>query len=119
MHRSARVVTAATTICLLILIALAPAHASAPDISLLVTFVPEADAEPVLDAARGVGARVVDRLGPLPIYRLACSQADAEAILGKLRVSDEVRGAEFEGEQFIQVVPNDSLYRAFQWNLRR
>src|SRR5207237_8019264 len=32
---------------------------------------------------------------------------------------DSVKAAEVEGEQIAQVVPNDPLYRTFQWNLRR
>src|SRR5207248_8968277 len=35
------------------------------------------------------------------------------------RANADVRAADYEGEQVTQVVPNDSLYRAFQWNLRR
>jgi hypothetical protein len=40
-------------------------------------------------------------------------------MLGVLQAASEVRAAEYEGEQVSQIVPNDALYQAYQWNLRR
>src|SRR6202011_6272499 len=44
---------------------------------------------------------------------------DADRILGLLRERSEIHAAEVEGEQVSQVIPNDALYQAYQWNLRR
>jgi subtilisin family serine protease len=115
-----RLIAAAATLCLLALVGLMPARAFVPDVSLLLTLRPGADPDAPLAVAQAAGARVVNRLSPLPIYSLLVpSGTDPEALLGALRESPGVRAAEIEGEQVIQVVPNDSLYRAFQWNLRR
>jgi len=94
--------------------------ANPPDSTLLVTFqrsVGPGAAEQLLYSS---GARIVEQLKPLAIYRVAVAQSDAERALGALRArNDIVRAADYEGEQVTQVVPNDTLYHAFQWNLRR
>ena len=94
--------------------------ADPPDATLLVTFQSSstpASAEPLIQS---VGARIIELLKPLPMYRVAVAQVDAERVLGALRGrSDVVRAADYEGEQVTQVVPNDALYHTFQWNLRR
>src|SRR5262249_21338196 len=56
------------------------------------------------------------QLRPLAVYRVAISAQG----LAQLRThTDLVKAAQPEGEQRAQVVPNDPLYRQFQWNLRR
>ncbi|MDQ6673604.1 MAG: DUF5719 family protein, partial [Chloroflexota bacterium] len=96
------------------------AAADPPESTVLVTFqnsVAPSTAERVLQSS---GVRIVERLKPLAIYRVGVTHADAERVLSGLRArSDLVRAAEYEGEQIGQVVPNDALYHAFQWNLRR
>jgi subtilisin family serine protease len=78
-----------------------------------------------LDATAGerlidaLGGRVLERLKPLLVYRVALPGDDAERILHALRARGEVRAADYEGEQVSQIVPNDALYQAYQWNLRR
>jgi subtilisin family serine protease len=97
-----------------------PAAAGPPDGTLLVTFqdsASQAAAEQLLQAS---GARIVEQLKPLAVYRVAAPEDDAERVLAALRArNDLVRAAEHEGEQVSQVVPNDALYHTFQWNLRR
>jgi subtilisin family serine protease len=96
------------------------ALAAAPDPILLVTLAAGANrslAEQLIDAT---GATTLERLNPLPIYRVRAAANSADAVLSTLRERpDLVRAAEYEGEQNAQLVPNDALYKAFQWNLRR
>ncbi|MBV9542776.1 MAG: S8 family serine peptidase, partial [Chloroflexi bacterium] len=66
------------------------------------------------------GARVVDEIKPLQIFRLQVRADDADRVMALLRAHGEViSAAEPEGEQVADVVPDDALYKAFQWNLRR
>ncbi|HEX8969782.1 MAG TPA: S8 family serine peptidase [Chloroflexota bacterium] len=66
------------------------------------------------------GGRIVDRIKPVSVYRVAFAADQADASLAVLRSHTElIRAAEVEGEQVTQVTPNDPLYRSFQWNLRR
>src|SRR5437879_1694740 len=65
------------------------------------------------------GGRILEQLRPLLVYRVALPGDDAERILQALRANSAVRAAEYEGEQVSQITPNDALYQAYQWNLRR
>jgi subtilisin family serine protease len=94
--------------------------ASPPDTLALVTLQPRASAREGEALIALVGGRIVERIKPLPIYRVALPGDGGGASLDELRAhSDVVKAAEPEGEQVAQVVPNDPLYRMFQWNLRR
>jgi len=89
------------------------------DPTLLVSFAPgtRAEAETLIHSA---GARVLEQLRPLPILRVSVSASDEEKVTAELRRREDVVVAvDIEGEQVARVAPNDSLYRAFQWNLRR
>src|SRR5205823_10131416 len=66
-----------------------------------------------------VGGRVLEQLKPLAVYRVGLPANDAEGILRALQAQGAVRAAEIEGEQVSQIAPNDALYQAYQWNLRR
>src|SRR5207248_3304962 len=67
-----------------------------------------------------VGGRIVEELKPLAVYRVGFPAQTADAALASLRANQGVvKGAEPDGEQTAQIVPNDPLYRQFQWNLRR
>jgi subtilisin family serine protease len=96
------------------------AAADPPDALLLVTLQAGANQASAEQLIESVGARTVERLMPLAVYRVAAAPNNAEQVLGALRArGDMVRAADYEGEQVSQVVPNDALYHTFQWNLRR
>jgi subtilisin family serine protease len=102
-----------------LLITPAAGWATSPDAIALVTLRPPIgalQAERLIDSA---GGRVLEQLKPLLVYRVALSGEAAEHILQTLRADSAVRAAEYEGEQVSQITPNDPLYQAYQWNLRR
>src|SRR5438477_13034837 len=93
------------------------AGARAPDATLLVTLTPGASPSAAEQLIRASGARLLEQLKPLSIYRVAVSVDDAGRVMAVLHEhTDLVRAAEAEGEQVSEVIPNDALYRAFQWN---
>ncbi|HYW90522.1 MAG TPA: S8 family serine peptidase, partial [Chloroflexota bacterium] len=98
-----------------------PAIALGPDTTLLVTLTDGASAELAQQHIRASGARILERLQPLKVYRVAVPAGENVAnVLERMQQrTDLVRAAEEEGEQVAEVVPNDSLYRLYQWNLRR
>jgi subtilisin family serine protease len=103
-----------------LLIGIGAVSASPPDTLALVTLQPLAANSAAEQLIASAGGRIVDTIKPLSIYRVALAADQAEADLAAIRSrADLVRSAEVEGEQVAQVVPNDPLYRAFQWNLRR
>jgi thermitase len=110
----------ALALAVFILVGPSVAMADPPDVALLVTLV-GGTSQAVADQLIGsTGATLVERLKPLSIYRLRTAAHDAERVLNLLRGrADLVRAAEVDGEQVTQITPNDALYRAFQWNLRR
>jgi subtilisin family serine protease len=119
--RTAALALATLTVSLYLAFGPLPALALGPEPTLLVTFkagTPPLAAEELIAAS---GARLIEHLKPLAVYRAAVpSGSDVQAVLELLQADhDIVRAAEIEGEQVADVVPNDSLYRAFQWNLRR
>ena len=96
------------------------ARADAPERTLLLTLQRGASLSAAERLLADSGARPLEHIGPLPVERAAIpAELDPQPLLEELRASPLVRAAELEGEQTIQVVPNDALYRAFQWNLRR
>lgn len=114
------VVLAALLVVLGTLLGAPVAGARSSDATLLVTLT--ADASPLQAEAliRSTGARPLEQLKPLLVYRVGVAADDAGRVIAVLRQHpDLVRAAEPEGEQQAEVVPNDPLYRAFQWNLRR
>ncbi|TME88417.1 MAG: hypothetical protein E6I52_29865 [Chloroflexi bacterium] len=113
------ILAAAVAVCVLIL-GIGAFWGSPPETVALITLQPLASnlAGEALIAA--VGGRIIENIKPLSMYRVALPRDEADADLGALREhTDLVRSAETEGEQIAQVVPNDALYRMFQWNLRR
>jgi len=98
-----------------------PAIALGPDTTLLVTLTDGASTELAQQHIRASGARILERLQPLKVYRVAVPAGENVAnVLERMQQrTDLVRAAEEEGEQVAEVVPNDSLYRLYQWNLRR
>src|SRR5438105_7186877 len=94
--------------------------ASPPDTLTLVTLRAGASSSLAEQLIASMGGRIVEAIKPLSIYRVAWLSDEADAALASLRAhSDVLRAAEIEGEQQARVVPNDALYRTFQWNLRR
>lgn len=95
--------------------------ATAPETIALVTLRSSSDANVAERLVNAVGGHVLERLSPLLVFRIAVpGDGDAaEARLRALRADHQVRAAEYEGEQVSQVTPNDALYQAYQWNLRR
>ncbi|MBV9579912.1 MAG: S8 family serine peptidase, partial [Chloroflexi bacterium] len=91
-----------------------------PDTLALVTLQPlssDQDAQALIEAD---GGRIVEQLKPLSVYRIAFPAFAAADDLAALRGrTDLVKGAEVEDQQDAQIVPDDSLYKQFQWNLRR
>src|SRR5262249_12635050 len=96
------------------------ASAAATDVIALITLQPTA---PPSEGERLIGAacgHIIEGLEPLAVYRVAFAADEGERALGVLRgTRDTIRAAEWEGEQATQLTPNDTLFRAFQWNLRR
>ncbi|HEV7664320.1 MAG TPA: S8 family peptidase [Chloroflexota bacterium] len=102
------------------LVLLEPAAAASPDATLLVTLAASASPAIAERAIAATGATVLERLKPLAVYRVSLPADSVDAVIGTLRGrSDLIKSAEVEGEQVAQVTPNDALYKAFQWNLRR
>lgn len=86
------------------------------DATVLVTLQPLASNRQAEAVIAQVGGRILEQLKPLDIYRVSIPAED----LAQLRAqSDLIKAAEIDGEQRAQVIPNDPLYRQFQWNLRR
>ena len=112
------IVSAAAAI--VILLGVGAAWAAPADIVALVTLQPNASLGAGEALIGTIGGRIVERLKPLPIYRVTLPADNAQAGLEALRAAGAtIKAAEVEGEQVAQVVPNDPLYRMFQWNLRR
>ncbi|MCA1645905.1 MAG: DUF5719 family protein [Chloroflexi bacterium] len=93
--------------------------ATPPEAIALVTLRDSADPRLGERSIEAVGGRVLERLKPLPIYRVGLPTDAPERMLRELRADSSVRAAEYEGEQVSQITPNDALYQAYQWNLRR
>ncbi|HTD80131.1 MAG TPA: S8 family serine peptidase, partial [Chloroflexota bacterium] len=103
-----------------VLFASGAVSASPPDTLSLITLRPGASSSAAEQLIASMGGRIVEAIKPLSIYRVAWLSDQADAALAALRAHDDVvRAAEVEGEQQARVVPNDALYRTFQWNLRR
>jgi subtilisin family serine protease len=86
----------------------------------LVTLQPQASTTQAETLIESSGGHIVERLKPLPIYRVAFPADQATSDMSTLRARpDVVKAADVDGEQQAQVVPNDPLYRQYQWNLRR
>jgi subtilisin family serine protease len=96
------------------------AWADTPDRVALVTFRDTASRATAEQLLSSLGARTIERIPTVGIYRVALSGDTADSTINALAArSDLVKAAEYEGEQAAQLMPNDALYRAFQWNLRR
>jgi subtilisin family serine protease len=93
---------------------------TAPEVPALTTLQPDASEREAEALIASVGGRAIEHIKPLPVYRMLLARDQAEASLAALSArTDLVHSAELESEQVAQVVPNDPLYRTFQWNLRR
>jgi subtilisin family serine protease len=103
-----------------LIVGLGAAQASPPDTVAMITLQPLASDRQAQALIAATGGRVLEQIKPLSVYRTAFP-ADAAAIdLGILRAhTDLIKGADVEGEQAAQIVPDDPLYKQFQWNLRR
>jgi subtilisin family serine protease len=112
------VLAALVAVCLLIVTG--TTWGSPSDTLVLVTLQPLASNIAGEQLITSIGGRVIDVIKPLSMYRVALTTAEVDSDLSTLRGrTDLVHAAEVEGEQVAQLVPNDALYRAFQWNLRR
>jgi subtilisin family serine protease len=102
------------------LVLFVPASASPPDPTALITLqktATTADAEQLIASA---GGHILERLKPLPVYRVSLPPGASDSALSSIRAREDlVKAAEYEGEQSTQIIPNDPLYKTFQWNLRR
>lgn len=99
---------------------LEPVWAASGDVTVLITLRPSASLSVAEGLVRDAGVTILERLKPLPIYRASVSASHLDDTLTALRGrTDLVKGADIDGEQVSQVVPNDPLYRGYQWNLRR
>ncbi len=98
----------------------ASAWAPKPDVIALVTLQRGASDSAGQSLITAAGGQILSQLEPLSVYRVAFSPDHAADALASLASKSEVvKAAEPEGEQVAQVIPDDSLYRQFQWNLRR
>ena len=114
------VVISAVAIAASALIVAGAVVASPPDTLTLVSLEPGAGNTAAERLIESVGGRIVEVIKPLSVYRVALRSGEADKALAALRThTDLVHAAEVEGEQVAQIVPNDPLYRTFQWNLRR
>jgi subtilisin family serine protease len=96
------------------------ARALGPETTLLVTLARGADASQAAGWVESSGARVLERIDPVHVLRVGVPSDDVQEVAARLEQRrDLVRAADVEGEQVAEVIPNDALYRAFQWNLRR
>ncbi len=94
--------------------------AAPPDTLVLVTLQPLANQQAAQAVIAEDGGRLLEQLKPLSVYRVAFPPALADTGLDALRArTDLIKGAEVEGELDAQLVPDDPLYKQFQWNLRR
>src|SRR5215204_2700714 len=110
-----RTVLGALALSLCVLFGPLPAFSHGPETTLLVTLHSDSARAAAEELIAQSGGRVLERLQPLPVYRVGLTP-DAEAAAVLARVSeraDLVRAAELEGEQVAGVAPNDNLYRAF------
>ena len=119
MARRLLIVLAAVAVATCLLINPAAGWATSSEAIVLITLRPPVGAPMAERLINSVGGRILERLNPLLVYRVALPGDDAERILKTLRADSEVRAAEYEGEQVSQITPNDALYQAYQWNLRR
>ena len=88
-----------------------------PEASALITLQPLASPSAATALIESSGGRVLEQLKPLPVYRVAFPTVDAEARIAAQ--TDVIKAVEPDSEQTAQIIPNDPLYRQFQWNLRR
>ena len=99
---------------------LEPVAAAPTDTSVIVTVQPTASLRAAEALIADAGGTLQERLRPLPIYRIAVPASRVQEALTALNAHPEVvKAAEVEGEQVAQVIPNDPLYKGYQWNLRR
>lgn len=91
-------------------------HAVQQDPIVLVTLQPLASNQQAEALISSAGGHVLEQLKPLDVYRVAISPGGLAQVRAR---TDLVKSADADGEQRAQVVPNDPLYRQFQWNLRR
>jgi subtilisin family serine protease len=97
-----------------------PASAQTADRVALVTPRSGASSAALAQLITATGGRIVERIQPVGVFRVALGSDVADRALQTLtNRNDLVKAAEYEGEQVAQVTPNDALYKAFQWNLRR
>lgn len=95
----------------------AGAEPAAPAAPLLATFRAGVDDARAAATLAQAGVTRWERLEPLPVYRLT-GELPVD-VSERLLADPVVRAVDNEGEQVLSTVPNDPLYRAFQWNLRR
>ena len=108
------------TLAAVAVVAFGSALATPPEVMTLVTLRADASEPAAAALIASVGGRTVEHLKPLDVYRVAFRGDQVDESLKQLSAhSDVVRAAEIEDQQSAQVVPNDPLYRTFQWNLRR
>jgi len=114
------VLLASTLVAACVLFGVGSAWASPPETLTLITLQDGASDRDGLALIQSAGGSLLEQVKPLSMYRVAFPSDGVEAALETLRARrDVVRAAEVEGEQVAQIVPNDPLYRMFQWNLRR
>ncbi|GAC1315281.1 MAG: hypothetical protein NVSMB2_06470 [Chloroflexota bacterium] len=86
----------------------------------MVTLRPSASLDVADALIAAAGGTIQERLKPLPIYRVNVAASRVHDALRALNARDDlVKAADVEGEQVAQVIPNDPLYKVYQWNLRR
>jgi type VII secretion-associated serine protease mycosin len=91
-------------------------RAAQQDVIVLVTLQPLASNQAAEALISSAGGRLLEQLKPLDIYRVSLPAAHLAGLQAQSAV---IKAVELEGEQRAQIVPNDPLYRQFQWNLRR
>ncbi len=103
-----------------LVVGLGGALASPPDILALVTLQPLADQQAAQTLVTADGGRLLEQLKPLSVYRVAFAAGSADVDLDALRArTDLIKGADLDSDLDAQIVPDDPLYKQFQWNLRR
>ena len=119
-RRASLILLASLFVALAVLLGAPAVGARGGEATLLVTLARGASASQAQQLIQSTGGHIIEQLRPLDVYRVQTSADAAGRVLAVLRQRPElVQAAEPEGEQVAQVVPNDGLYKLYQWNLRR
>jgi subtilisin family serine protease len=89
---------------------------SPPEATALLTLQPGVSDGQAKTLVADSGGRILEHLKPLSVYRVSIPMTALDQLRAR---TDLFKGVDLDNEQRAQIVPNDTLYRQFQWNLRR